>query len=35
MKRTAVLVTTIHRGVFFGYATEAVKAPVTMATTTV
>ncbi len=26
MKRTAVLVTTIHRGVFFGYATEAVKA---------
>ena len=24
-KRTAVLVTTVHRGVFFGYASEAVK----------
>jgi hypothetical protein len=25
MKATAVLVTTVHRGVFFGYATEGVK----------
>lgn len=25
MKRTAVLVTTIHRGVFFGYASAGVK----------
>lgn len=25
MKRQAVLVTTIHRGVFFGYATQPVK----------
>ena len=26
MKRQAVLVTTIHRGVFFGYMTQSVKA---------